>query len=105
MTLCWDHIECDSEERGFIRAGSAEQVGPGRAGDKPTLLLSCACSKPQGVPAAPAPHYQALQLVSLSKGEHFMSRLFIVPQRLDFHFIPRSKVLLLLGTPLQEAQS
>lgn len=34
-----------------------------------------------------------------------MSRLFIVPQRLDFHFIPRSKVLLLLWTPLREAQS
>lgn len=77
-------------------------------GERGTSLLYC-CPVPAPSPRVslppPAPHYQALQLVSLSKGEHFMSRLFIVPQRLDFHFIPRSKVLLLLGTPLQEAQS
>jgi hypothetical protein len=87
------------------RAGSAEQVGPGRAG---TSLLYC-CPVPAPSPRVslplPVPHYQALQLVGLSKGEHFMSQLFIVPQRLDFHFIPRSKVLLLLRTPLREAQS
>lgn len=60
MTLCWDHIECDCEERGFIRLGRAEQVGPGEGGA--TSLLYCGPVPAPSLrvsPLPPVPHYQA----------------------------------------------
>lgn len=42
MAPCWNCIKCDSEERGFIRPGSPEQVGPtGRGGATPRWPPSC----------------------------------------------------------------
>jgi hypothetical protein len=52
MTPCWDHIECDSKESGFIRPGSAEQVGPPGAAIPHDCRLVPALS-PRGLPHCP----------------------------------------------------
>ena len=37
MAPRWNCIECDSKERGFIRPGGAEQVGPPAAPSPPII--------------------------------------------------------------------
>lgn len=53
MTLCWDHIECDCEERGFIRLGRAEQVGPGEGGQQACSTVVLCLLQASGCPRCP----------------------------------------------------
>ena len=50
MAPCWNRIECDSKERGFIRPGGAEQVRPGGRAPAASCALALGCP---GAPTCP----------------------------------------------------